>query len=275
MVSLKNHRALITGASSGIGMEMARHLARQGCDLILTARRQDRLDTLAKELRSAHGVQVRCVALDLGSPGAAARLHQDLRQAEEHIDILVNNAGFGLYEPFGDVRWERQAEMLQLNIVSLTELSYLVLADMRARDQRAYILNIGSIGGHLPVPYMACYGATKAYVRSFSEALAHELQGSKVSVTCATPGAVWTEFLDVSGQRKSALVRAALMDAERVAELCLKAMLRGRRNVLIGWHFVLLGLLLRLVPSRVAAWGSVLIQGRPRPRLPPPSWPSS
>lgn len=271
MANLRNHRALVTGASSGIGMEMARHLARWGCDLTLAARRQDRIEALAAELRDAHGVEVRCVPCDLSRPDSARLLHDDLCQAGERIDILINNAGFGVYEAFADLGWERQAQMIQLNVVSLVELTHRFLADMRARDRRAYILNIGSIGGHLSVPYMACYAGTKSFVRSFTEALAYELADSNVSVTCATPGAAWTEFLDIAGQRKSRIVRMALMDPGRVALSCLRAMLRRRRNALIGWHFVLLGFLLRLAPRRLASWGAVLILGKPGADQPRPS----
>ena len=270
MANLKDHRALVTGASSGIGAEMARELARQGCALTLAARRTDRLEALASELRDAHGVGVRCVASDLSRPEGAAALHADVHAAGERIDILINNAGFGLYQTFADLGWQRQAEMIQLNITSLAELTHRFLGDMLGRDRRAYILNVSSIGAYQPVPYMACYAATKSYVRDFTEALAYELRGSNVSATSVCPGGTRTEFMEISGQSKilGRAARAALMPADRVARIGVRAMLRRRRNIVTGWLYAVLCFSMRFLPRRTTAWGSVFVQGKPQPRLP-------
>lgn len=266
MATLHDHRALITGASSGIGAAMARILAGRGCNLTLTARRGDRLEALALELRSAHGVDVRWVAADLGTPAGAKAVYDDVSGAGERIDILINNAGFGVYQAFAELEWNRQAEMIQLNVLSLVELCHRFLPSMLATGRRAYILNVSSIAAYQPVPYFACYAATKSYVRDFSEALAHELAGTNVSVTSVCPGGTWTEFMDTSGQKLSPLARSSMMSAERAARSGLEAMLRRRRNVVLGVMSSIMCFLMRLIPRRAAAWGSVVVLGLPAPR---------
>lgn len=263
MPDLARHRALVTGASSGIGAAMARILAAWGCDLTLTARRTDRLEALAEDIRKSTGVSVRCVPCDLSVPGSAAALHDDVIRAGESIDILINNAGFGSYQPFAAQGAALQARMIQLNVVSLIELTRRFLPTMLDSGRRCYILNVASIAAFMPVPYFACYAATKTFVRDFSEALAHELAGTSVSVTCVCPGGTRTEFSEIAGQTLNALARSTLMSAEAVAERGLRAMLRGRRTVVTGWINALLCFFMRLVPRRAAAWGSVTVLGTP------------
>jgi short-subunit dehydrogenase len=252
-------RALVTGASSGIGAAMARLLAARGCDVVLAARRRERLEALAVELR-ATGVAAQVVVADLGVRGGAAALYQ----AAGPLDILVNNAGFGYYRGFGAVSLEHDLSMLELNVMSLVELSYWFVADARARGRRAYVLNVASIGAYQSVPFMASYTASKAYVRNFSEALWHETRGSNVSVTCLSPGGTRTEFLDIAGQRVVGKVAAAsMMDAEPVARIGLEAMLAGRRTVIPGLMNKLSCFFVRLIPRRMASWAAMRVLGKP------------
>ena len=213
---------------------MAKILAGWGCAVTITARREGRLEELALALRRDFNVDVRWVACDLSERDGASRLYDDVVRAGEIIDILINNAGFGIYRAFSDIEWERQARMVQLNITALVELTHRFLPAMLALDRRCHILNVSSIGAYQPVPYFACYAASKSYVRDFSEALAHELADTNVSVTSVCPGGTRTEFIDVSGQKLGALANASMMDAHRVALVGLKAMLRRRRNVVTG-----------------------------------------
>lgn len=263
MPNLSDHRALVTGASSGIGAAIAKILAQWGCHLTITARRGDRLDALAQTLRDQHGVEVRTVVCDLSAPDGAATLFHDVERAGETIDVLVNNAGFGRFEHFASSEWEVQARMIQLNITSLVELTHRFLPAMRTRDRRGYILNISSIGAYQPVPYMACYAATKSFVRDFTEALAYELAGSNVSATSACPGGTRTEFSDVAGQKLGAIANASMMDADKVATIALRAMLGGERNLVTGLVNKISCFFMRFIPRRTAAWGAVAVLGKP------------
>ncbi|WP_428266881.1 SDR family NAD(P)-dependent oxidoreductase [Haliangium sp.] len=268
MPDLRHHRALVTGASSGIGREMARQLAAWGCDLTITARRRERLDELAAELTAAHGVEVRATACDLASPDGPRALYDDVMAAGEDVDVLINNAGFGHYQAFEHEPWEQLAATLQLNVTSLVELTHRFLPHLRAGGRRAYVLNVASIAAFQPVPYFACYAAAKSYVRDFSEALAHELAGTGVSVTCLCPGGTYTEFMDHSGQTLGRVAKASMRDAQSVARQALLATLRGRRTVVTGWMNVLSCFLTRFVPRRAAAWSSVAVLGKPAPARP-------
>jgi len=263
MPNLSDHRALVTGASSGIGAEIARILAQWGCQLTITARRGDRLDQLAESLRTDHGAEVRTVVCDLSAPDGAATLYHDVERAGETIDILVNNAGFGRFEHFATSEWDVQARMIQLNITSLVELTHRFLPAMRARDRRGYILNVSSIGAYQPVPYMACYAATKSFVRDFTEALAYELAGSNVSATSVCPGGTRTEFAEVAGQKLGVIANASMMSAHQVAEISLHAMLGRKRNLVTGVINKVSCFFMRFLPRRTAAWGAVVILGQP------------
>lgn len=189
---------LITGASSGIGLELARLFAKDGDGLVLVARRKDRLDALAAELTGAHGVPVKTLALDLSSPDAPQALWEWTLSESINVHTLVNNAGFGLLGPFHELDAERQAQMVQLNVTALTVLSRMFLPGMIARREGG-ILNIASMAAWQGGPYMAVYYATKAYVLSLSEALHEEAKDYGVAVSALCPGPVKTEFIDVAG----------------------------------------------------------------------------
>jgi short-subunit dehydrogenase len=226
-------RALVTGASSGIGAAIAVELAKANYDLILAARRKDRLDEQASTLSKAHGVDVKVVAVDLGSKGGAATLIREAGAIGE-VDVLVNNAGFGVHGNMADASIERTLEMCELNMTALTLLTHSFLKPMVARG-RGRILQIASIGAYQPSPYYAVYSATKAYVLSFSEAVHYELKGTGVSVTTSCPGLTDTEFHDVANHQKPAWMKAVTMTAEQVARISLKAMFKGKRTVIPGF----------------------------------------
>lgn len=247
--SWRGATALVTGASSGIGEEFARVLAEQGAHLVLVARREDRLKRIADELRVAHGVSVHVEALDLAAADAPVELHRRTREAGLEVDLLVNNAGFGLYGPHMEIPWEREAQMLQLDIVALAQLTRLYVADMLARG-RGRVIQLASIGAYQPSPTYAAYAAAKAYVLSFGEALDYELRGSGVRCTVLSPGVTRSEFLAVSGQPLRPFHRLTMMSAREVVGIGLRASLRGRPSVIPGVVNKLSVQFLRFVPRR-------------------------
>jgi len=247
MSTLQGQRALITGASSGLGADFARQFAAHGCHLILVARREDRLQALAADLRAKHTIEVEVIALDLGQPDAAQTLYDRLKKTSLSVDILVNNAGFGIFGDFTGQDWARNREMLALNIVTLTQLTHLYVKDMLARNH-GYILNVSSIGGYSPTPGYSTYSATKSYVLDFSDALAYELHGTGVSVTCVSPGVTQTEFLEVSGQKPTFFQRMSMMTSEAVVKQAIDAMLKRRRSFVTGTLNALMIWSLRFTP---------------------------
>ena len=260
--------ALVTGASSGIGEAMARQLAEQGADVILTARRRERLDALAADLRDAHGVRVDVIPLDLGVPGAPAELFARTEGEGRRVDVLVNNAGFGVHERFTDIAWERTASQLQLNIVSLTELTHSFVRAMLERN-RGWVLNVASVGAYMPVPSYATYAAGKAYVRNFTEALAFELRGTPVHVCCLNPGGTATEFMTMAGHVLPRITSLTLMSPERCARIGLRALFAGRRNVVAGWSNAVATVFLRLLPRVAITRLAAFFLNAPPPRALP------
>src|SRR5262245_37104081 len=196
--------ALITGASAGLGSEYARLFAADKHALGLVARRRDRLDELAAALEKAHGVSSYVFPADLTDPAAPRRLHDEIAAAGLEVEFLVNNAGFGSNGTFSEMDTQRELELIEVNVKALVHLTRLFLPGMVAR-QRGRILNIGSTAGFVPGPFMATYYASKGFVISFTEALAHELRGTGVTATVSCPGATATEFAGVAGNDRSRL----------------------------------------------------------------------
>jgi len=225
--------ALITGASAGLGRDYARLFAADGNDVVLVARRRDRLEQLAGEIRSATSVATHVIAVDLAERGAARRIEAELHARGLTIDFLVNNAGFGTNGPFAAADLVKQLEMIQLNVTTLVELTRLVVPEMLARG-RGRILNVGSTAGFQPGPFMAIYFATKAFVNSFSEALAYELAGTGVTATVSCPGATATEFAGHAGNADSWLFRMGAADSMAVAREGYAAMMAGTAMVVHG-----------------------------------------
>ncbi len=208
---------LITGASAGLGREFAKVIAAEGRGLVLVARRLDRLEALAQELRDAHKVSVQCIAADLEEADAPLRIFERTQELGLKIDVLINNAGFGSTGPFHALDRERELAMVQVNVTALVHLSRLYLPAMVERKSGG-ILNVGSTAGFQAGPYMATYYATKAFVQSFSEALAEEVKGHGVHVCCLAPGATATEFAEEAGITKSRLFQAGVASSRSVAE---------------------------------------------------------
>ena len=243
---MKSKIALITGASSGIGLELAKQFARGGWELHLVARRRDLLEQLADELPTQTTVHV----LDLTDANAREELLASLSNVE--ISCLVNNAGFGDYAPFEKAKWPKIEAMLRLNIEALTHLTHAFLPPMLER-RRGKILNVASTAAFFPGPGMATYYASKAFVLSFSEALATEVEKSGVSVTCLCPGATTSEFQARAGLEKSKLIDATMMSSAEVARAGYKATIRGQRLVIPGPMNAFLALLPRVLSRKKVA----------------------
>jgi short-subunit dehydrogenase len=251
-MDLRNKTALVTGASSGLGLHFAGQLAARGVNLVITARRAELLDKLAANLRERHGVQVTCLPMDLADPGSAKRLFDQTEGAGKPIDILINNAGFASFGSFANMPWETVANLINVDIRALTELTHRLIKPMRSRN-RGHILNVSSAAGYVPVPFYAVYAAAKTYVRNFTEALAHELRKTRVRVCCLCPGAVNTDFWDVAGQGQkglSPLLRATMTTPDKVARVGLRALLGWRRNVIAGFLNKRVFWMTRLSPRR-------------------------
>jgi len=202
------------------------------------------------------------VALDLGQPTAATELFDKTEGAGKRIDVLINNAGFGTQDHFADIPWEKTREQIQLNVVSLTELTHRFLRAMLPRG-RGWILNVASIGAYMPVPDYATYAAGKAYVRNFTEALAFELRRSPVRVCCLCPGGTATEFLQVAGQEETTLVKMALMSPARCARIGLRALFAGRRNIIAGLMNTIGMFWLRFMPRWAMVRMAALVMEKP------------
>lgn len=239
--------ALVTGASSGIGLELARRCARGGFDLVLVARNEAALRGLAAELEQRCGVSATVLVHDLADPAAPAAIRAACAAAGIAIDVLVNNAGFATYGLFSESDLDAQVQMMEVNMLALTRLTRLFLDGMLARGS-GRILNVASTAAFQPGPLMAVYYATKAYVLSFSEALANELQGSGVTVTALCPGPTASGFQRRAAMEDSKLVAGKIATTADVARAGYAAMLRGQTVVIPGARNRALALLVRLMP---------------------------
>ena len=242
--------ALITGASFGIGLELARIFARENYNLVLVARTADRLRLLASELEKAHGTRSFVLATDLTEPGSPAYVLDQTTRAGIAVDVLVNNAGFGQYGLFAENDLEECLRQIQLNVTTLTHLTRLYLPQMLERKSGC-ILNVASTAAFQPGPLMAVYFATKAYVLHFSEALSNELQGTGVTVTCLCPGATATEFHKRANATGMRFLRMGSMDARTVAEDGYRALMAGKPVVISGFKNWLVAQSVRFSPRQL------------------------
>ncbi|MFT8316744.1 MAG: SDR family oxidoreductase [Sporolactobacillus sp.] len=243
--------ALVTGASSGIGYEMVQLLARDGYDLILVARNEQRLQQIKEALPDR---KVTVLVQDLSAPGAAESIDHRVREAQLNVDILVNDAGFGLVGAFYSLGLDVQMKMIQLNVAALTELTYRFLQDMRQNGGK--ILNVASTAAYQPGPFMAVYFASKAYVLSLTEALAEELNGTRVSVTALCPGPTHTNFGAVANAADIRMF-ARTMDAHVVAQIGYRALQKGKRVAIAGGMNRSGALAAKLLPS---SWGAKAVR---------------
>lgn len=230
----KRETALITGASAGIGLELAKQFAAHGHDLILVARNRDALEAAAGTLEGRHGIKATVIASDLAQPESPQRVFESVMAEGLRVDILVNNAGFGFAGPFVETDIDRELDMIQVNIAAVTHLTKLFLQPMVLR-RSGRILNVASTAGFQPGPLMSVYYASKAYVLSLSQALDEELRNTGVTVTCLCPGATATEFADRAGLTNTRLFTiTGVANAEDVARFGYAATMRGDRLALPG-----------------------------------------
>lgn len=248
---------LITGASSGIGEAFARKLAASGHNLLLVARSEEKLVTLCNEVGRAANIRAEYFAVDLSAGDASQRLFEETRRRELEVDLLVNNAGFGSMGEFAKLDLGRELNMIDLNIRSLVDLTYRFIQPMRERKSGA-IMNVASTAGFQPVPFMATYAATKAFVLSFSEALWEENRPYGIKVMALCPGVTETNFFEAS-QMQRPPVRAS-QTPEEVVDIGLRALARGKSSVISGWTNRLMVETERLVPRKLIlrAAGAVL-----------------
>lgn len=260
--------ALITGASAGIGEAFARAYARRGHDVALVARRADRLETLAAELRQ-QGVEAYVLAQDLAEFGAEQRVMERLSVYGRSVDVLVNNAGFSIAQDFAGVAWERQRAFLMTLIVSGTGLAHLVIPGMIARG-RGTIINVASIAAFAPgVAGHSLYPAAKSFAIKFTEALDAELRPKGIRVTAVAPGSTASEFTAANGTAEAGqgAPRFLVQTAERVVEAAIAGAEAGKRLVIPGWHNRLAVFLMRRLPQGLVR--ALLMRGSQRFRLPP------
>jgi uncharacterized protein len=250
MSGANSETVLVTGASSGIGRELAKCFAADGSRLVLTARNTEALQSLADELRCRHKVETFILTADLSRPETPERIFRELQGRGITVDVLVNNAGFGAWGKFVGLPLQRQLEMLQVNITALTQLAGLFLPGMVDRHHGG-ILNVASVAGFLPGPGMTVYYATKAFVLSLTEALAEELAGTNVTATALCPGPTATNFGKVARADKARMIRLVRMSAEAVAVHGHRAFRKRRVVVVPGLQNRLLIFLTRLGPRSI------------------------
>jgi short-subunit dehydrogenase len=244
---MKKLTALVTGASGGIGEELARLFAADGHDLVLVARSRDKLARLAAELGEKNKVAARVLAADLARPEAPREIFEELGGAGVVVDALVNNAGFGSYGLFAETDLKSELDLLQVNVVALTHLSKLFLPSMLAR-RRGFVMNVASTAAFQPGPLMAVYYASKAYVLSLSEALANECEGTGVRVSALCPGPTETGFVAAAGMEQSKLFDRGAMTAREVAEAGYRGLLAGKTLVIPGLRNALVARAVGMMP---------------------------
>jgi uncharacterized protein len=251
---MSRQTALITGASGGIGLELAREFAKDGYNLVLVARSKDKLESIAQDFAKQYNISATVIAKDLSKASAPDELYNELKTQGIQIDALVNNAGFATYGKFVEIPLEKELQEMQLNMVTLTHLSKLFGKDMVAR-KNGKILNIASTAAFQPGPLMAVYYATKAYVLSFSEALANELEGTGVTVTVLCPGPTESGFQEHANMQDSKLVQKGgmmrMMTSAEVAAQGYEATKRGQTVVIPGFANQMGTLLPRFLPRKL------------------------
>ncbi len=258
---MKQQTALITGASSGIGLELAKRFARDGYNVVLVARNEQRLQTLKQELEAQFHAQCTVHVKDLSKYSEAEALFQELQQQQITVDFLVNNAGYGLFGEFTETDLQDELSMIDINIKALTTLTKLFLPGMKEREN-GKILNVASTAAFQPGPLMAVYYATKAYVLSFSEALENEMKGMGVTVTALCPGPTKTGFESRANLGQSKLFKSGVMEVERVANIGYEGLMKGKSIVIPGFKNRLLANSIRFIPRKWVTAAVRNVQGK-------------
>lgn len=252
MQKMSGSWALITGASSGIGKEFAIQLAKHGLSLLLVARRKERLEQIAQELKEKYQIQVELIPSDLTQENACQEVFEKATASNRKVQVLINNAGCGQYGPFLNSTLDEYLKTINLNIVALTKLTYLFSKHMSEHKLESYITNIASIGAYQAVPHFGVYCGTKRYVLDFSETLNHEFQGTNIHICCVSPGGTYTEFMDASGQTLKKMAHTSMMKTNTVVSIALKSMDNKRSSVITGFTNNLFAHFPRFLPARWA-----------------------
>lgn len=252
--------ALVTGASAGIGLAFAERLARDDWDLVLVARRRERLDKLAARLREEGDLRIEVLVADLARPDGVRTVEERIAK-EPTLELLVNNAGVGTSGPFAELDRDAEEEELRLNVVALTRLTHAALDAFRARGHGS-IVNVSSLAGFQPAPYTATYAATKAFVNSLTQAISEEVRGTGIRLQLLCPGFTRTEFQEVAGVRTDAIPGFAWMEPAAVVDASLEGLRRGDLVVIPGGGNKVFGTLLRALPAVVARRAGGLLMRR-------------
>lgn len=255
MIDNKKEWALITGASSGIGYELAKVFARHGRNIVIVSRDEAKLKELKQEIEREYYVKLMMLPKDLADPRSPTEIFEELEKRGVNIQILVNNAGFSIYGMFSETDLQKELEIVQVNLSSLIHLTKLILPGMLKR-RSGKILNVASMGAFHPGPYQSVYCATKAGVLSFSQALSNELQGTGITVTCLCPGVVKTEFHQRAGMQSSKLMNEKMIDAGVMAEAGYRALMAEKVIAVPGFKFrlgsVVMGIIPRTMLTKIA-----------------------
>ena len=233
MIGSKDGYALITGASSGIGYELAKLFAKDGKNIVVVARSQDKLEDLKKEIEDKYETNVMVLVKDLSDPNSPQEIYSELEGKNINVDVLVNNAGFAVYGKFAETDWGKEFDMIQVNITSLTHLTKLFLKKM-IENRSGKIMNVSSGAGFISCPLLSVYAATKSYVLHFTEALANEVKGTGVTVTCLCPDGTRTNFWERGKGEHSRAGRGRLMDAAKAAKVGYSALKKEKVFALAG-----------------------------------------
>ena len=269
MQNLKNSWALVTGASSGIGEEYAKQLAERGLNVIVVARRADRLQALKEKLEKLYSVRIDTIAADLLQENACQEVFEKATADGRQIQVLINNAGMGNYGPFLEQSLDVHLKTIQLNIVSLTKLTYLFTQHMLAHQKPSYVTNIASVAAYQAIPYFGVYTGSKKYVKDLTDTLNYEYKKTNVHFTCVSPGGTYTEFMDHAGQVLKKSAHMGMMPAENVARIGIRAMFCKKSSVVTGCLNKIVTFLPRFFPTKwsicighCAMQSTVSIQGK-------------
>ena len=246
--------ALITGASSGLGVEFAKLFAQDGYDLVLIARREERLEKLAQEVHQNFGIKSHIITKDLSNPRAPEEIFKELNQQSVLIHALVNNAGTQVYGKFQETDLTKQIQMLQINLMALTSLTKLTIDQMLANHIKGKILQIGSTGSFMPVPLNSPYCGSKAYVLNFADGISNDLKGTGITITTLCPGATRTEFSTKAGMDDTLVFKFMVMKASEVAKIGYKAMQKGKLSVVAGLYNKIMVFSIRFLPRSLVVW---------------------